>query len=201
MIHRLAACFLASGLGSSGQVEWQRLLLAVDVYRAGRDAVPANREDFIAALTSVSGDRYSDVFRLPGFEGTAGMMYEALVDGLAAPIEDLLPQQIAIQWLPYGSVVIAAIVMISEGRRDEYEQYLLPELEKQATDNQSRRLVTAMKHQIEGREWRPPLPCDLTYVIITQFEQSFASFLKMRAERAEESAEDVVPKDPEANCP
>jgi hypothetical protein len=185
MIHRMAACFLASGIGSSGQVEWQRLLLAADLYRAGRDTVPASRADFIAKLTSVSGDRYGHVFRLPGVEGTADMMYEALVDGLAAPIEDLLPPQIAIKWLPYGSIVIAAIVMISEGRRDEYEQYLLPELEKQATDNQSRRLVAAMKHRIEGREWRPPLHCDLTYVIITQLEQSLASFLKVGAEKDE----------------
>lgn len=200
MIHRLAACFLASGVGSSGKFEWQRLLLTVDVYRAGRDAVPANREDFIAALTSVSGDQYGRLFRLPGFEGTADMLYEALVDGIDAAIDDSLPPHIAIEWLPYVSLAVAAIVMISEGRGDEYEQHLRPELEKKATDDQSRRVVTAMKHRIAGEEWRPPLPCDLTYLMITVLEQSLASFLETRAER-EESAEDVAPKGPEDNCP
>ena len=129
------------------------------------------------------------MFWLPGYEGTADMLYESLVDGLEVPIDDLLPPPIAIKWTPYLSLAVAAIVMISEERRDEYEQHFLPELEKQATDDQSRRVVTAMKHRIAGQEWQPPLPFDLTYVIIALLEQDLTSFLAARSERAEESAE------------
>jgi hypothetical protein len=79
--------------------------------------------------------------------------------------------------------------MISEGRRDEYEKHLLPALEKQATDNQSRRVVTAMKRRIAGGEWRPSLPSDFTYFIITLVEQQLAFFLENREERADQSPE------------
>jgi hypothetical protein len=85
MVHRLAAWLLAYGFGSSGQVEWQRLLLAADVYRAGRGAIPVDREAFIAALISVSGDRYCDVFQMPGFEGMANSLFDDLIASIEAP--------------------------------------------------------------------------------------------------------------------
>jgi tetratricopeptide (TPR) repeat protein len=190
MIHRMATCFLASGFGLREQDEWQRLLLAADVYRVGRNTVPANRNDFVAALESVSGDRYGAMFRLPQSEGAADTKYEALLDGIGASIADLLPPHIGIKWMPFVNAAVAAIVMVSEGRSDEYEEHLWPMLEKQANDQRSRRTVTAMKHRIAGEEWRPPLPCDLTYLIITLLEQQLASFLETRAERDEEPAED-----------
>jgi hypothetical protein len=165
------------------------MLLAADVYRVGPDAVPANREDFIAALTSVSGDRYGGIFRMPGFQETGNMLYEALTEGTEGPLDNLLTKQVAIKWIPVVSLTVAAIVMLSEDRHEDYEQHLRPVLEKQATDSQSRRVVTALKHRIAGQEWRPPLPCDLTYLIITLVEEHLAYFLENRAEHAEQPAE------------
>jgi hypothetical protein len=163
--------------------------LAADVQRVGRDVVPANRDEFIAALIAMSGDYYEVVFRMPGYEGIADMTYEAVVGELGPSIAELLPPHLGIKWLPAVTVAVAATVMVSEGRRDEYEEHLRPVLDKQATDDRARRVVTAIKHRVAGEDWRSPLPCDLTYLVIALLEEGLASFLETRSERAEEPAE------------
>lgn len=181
-IHRIAAHLLALSVGTPEQAEWQRLLVAADVHRAGRDVLPGNCVEFIAALTAISGSRYKAVLRMPGHEGVADTTYKVLINGLGPLIADLLPPHLTTKWLPPVTVAVAATLLVSDGRGDEYETQLRPALDQEASDEQACRVVTALKHRIAGEDWRPLLPCDLTYLVMTMYEQQLASFLETRSE-------------------
>ncbi|MFJ8052524.1 CHAT domain-containing protein [Streptomyces luteogriseus] len=164
--NRMAAVYFALLGDDTTEFERQSLALSCDTALMGSDFLPRSFQSLVSYLEDcgvpslsrlallVPHSRLDDVFE---------MLTEQVRD---AGLLENLPRDTALKWLPICTAGAAGVMLVRQGREDEYHAHVESWLDSQSVNSSEAAAMTALKRLVVGERWRGPRPSELANLVV-----------------------------------